>query len=75
MLSNNFIPLLFNSSVYLPLAIGILGKQKRRCVFYLHYFSLIAYLVSYSTQPVDDGVFWSLNYDKFHQHFQDRVDS
>ena len=22
---------------------------------------------------MDDGVFWSVNYDKFHQHFQDKV--
>jgi DNA-directed RNA polymerase III subunit RPC3 len=24
-------------------------------------------------KPVDDGVFWSINYDKFHQYFQDKA--
>ena len=24
-------------------------------------------------QPVDEGVYWSINYDKFHQRFHDKV--
>ena len=36
---------------------------------------LITVWFSFSIKPVDEGIYWSVNFNKFHQRFHDQVPS